>query len=277
MKNQPNIYVSLFLLLIIISCSTRKNAFLNRSFHSVTTKYNILYNGQLAFDQGIKELYSTYNEDYWKRLPIERLEVSELAIPGVEATVGNSNASFEKAEEKAVKAVQKHSMNISGKERNQQTDDAFLLLGKARYYSQRFVPALESFNYVVKNYPKADLIQETRVWLAKSYLRLQNDDLALSTLKGMLKTKELLDKDILEKVHTALAMVYTVMDSTPQVIHHLKESTLTKYDKEQTARNTYILGQIYRERNQIDSSSLAFRKVADMKKVPYSYIYSCRN
>ena len=120
---------------------------------------------------------------------IERLEISELAIPGVETTVGNSNASFEKAEEKAVKAVQKHSMNISGKERNHQTDDAFLLLGKARYYSQRFVPALESFNYVVKNYPKADLVQETRVWLAKSYLRLQNDDFGFVDFKRHVKDK----------------------------------------------------------------------------------------
>lgn len=272
MKNQLNIYASLFLLLIIISCSTRKNAFLNRSFHSVTTKYNILYNGELAFDQGIAELYSNYNDDYWKRLPIERMEISELAIPGVEAPVGNSNASFEKAEEKAVKAIQKHSMNISGKERNHQTDDAFLLLGKSRYYSQRFVPALDAFNYVVMNYPKADLVHETRVWLAKAHLRLQNEELALSTLKEMLKTKELLNKEIVEKVHTAMAMTYTVMDSTPQVVHHLKQASLTKYDKEQTARNTYILGQIYRERNEIDSSNMVFQKVADMKKVPYRYI-----
>ena len=271
MKNQLNIYTSIFLLLIIISCSTRKNAFLNRSFHSVTTKYNILYNGELAYDQGIAELYSNYKDDYWKTLPIERLEVSELAIPGAEVPVGNSNASFEKAEEKSVKAIQKHSMNISGKERNHQTDDAFLLLGKSRYYSQRFVPALDAFNYVVMNYPKADLVNETRIWQAKTHLRLQNEELALFTLKEMLKTKELLEKDIIEKAHTAMAMVYTVMDSTAQVVHHLKQASLTKYNKEQTARNTFILGQIYRERNEIDSSNLAFQKVANMKKVPYLY------
>ncbi len=271
MKNQLNIYTSIFLLLIIISCSTRKNAFLNRSFHSVTTKYNILYNGELAYDQGIAELYSNYKDDYWKTLPIERLEVSELAIPGAEVPVGNSNASFEKAEEKSVKAIQKHSMNISGKERNHQTDDAFLLLGKSRYYSQRFVPALDAFNYVVMNYPKADLVNETRIWQAKTHLRLQNEELALFTLKEMLKTKELLEKDLIEKAHTAMAMVYTVMDSTAQVVHHLKQASLTKYNKEQTARNTFILGQIYRERNEIDSSNLAFQKVANMKKVPYLY------
>lgn len=271
MKKYYSIYIILFALLLIVGCSTRKDAFLNRSFHQVTTKYNILYNGQVAFDKGIEELFYNYKDNYRERLLIERLKVSELAIPGVEGSSGNSNASFEKAEEKAVKAVQKHSMNISGKERNSQIDDAFLLLGKSRYYSQRFVPAVESFNYVIKNYPKADLISETKIWQAKSYLRLQNEELALESLKKMLKTKELLDDEIVEKAHTAIAMVYTVMDSTDQVHYHLKQSVLTNFDKEQTARNTFILGQIYRERNEIDSSNIAFQKVINMKKVPYRY------
>ncbi|OIQ36511.1 MAG: hypothetical protein BM563_10660 [Bacteroidetes bacterium MedPE-SWsnd-G1] len=265
-------YLSIFTILFVVSCSTRKDAFLNRSFHSVTAKYNILYNGQVAFDQGIQELYATYKDDYWKRLPIERLEVSELAIPGVEISGGNSSAAFEKSEEKAVKAVQKHSMNISGKEKNKQIDDAFLLLGKSRYYSQRFVPALEAFNYIVLNYPNADLINETKIWQAKSYLRLQNEELALITLQRILQREALVDdKKIIESVHTAAAMVYTVMDSTAQVVHHLKQATLTDYDKEQTARNTFILGQIYREQNHIDSSNVAFQKVIDMKRVPYRY------
>ena len=66
---------------------------------------------------------------------------------------------FEKAEEKAVKAIQKHSMNFEGFERNRKIDDAYLLLGKARYYSQRFIPAIEAFNYVIANYPDADLMR----------------------------------------------------------------------------------------------------------------------
>lgn len=271
MKGHLNIYALITTLIIIVGCSTRKDAFLNRSFHSVTAKYNILYNGNLAYENGLQELHDNYSEDYRNRLPIERLQISELAIPGVGASSDNSNASFEKAEEKAVKAVQKHSMNISGKERNQQIDDAFLLLGKSRYYSQRFVPSLEAFNYIVLNYPKADLIQEAKIWQAKAQLRLQNEELALRILKQLLKTKELLDKETVESTYTAIAMVYEVMDSTSQVIHHLKQSLNTSYNKEQLARNGYILGQIYRERNQIDSSNIAFERVIDMKKIPYRY------
>ncbi len=271
MKKILNTYIPLFALLFAISCSTKKDAALNRGWHSLNTKFNVLYNGNLALEDGLKELNSKYKDDYWQTLPIEPLKVEELAIPGIDAKGDNSNASFEKAEEKAVKAVQKHSMSIKGKERNNQIDDAYLLLGKSRYYSQRFVPALEAFNYVLEKYPTADLIHETRIWKAKTQLRLNNEELALQQLQYLLKKEELLEDDILEKAHTAIAMVYTELDSTDLTIHHLKRATITDKDKEQKARNLFVLGQLYRERSDIDSSQMAFQQVIEMKKIPYKY------
>ena len=64
----------LVLLLIIASCSTKKDAFLNRNFHAVTTKYNVLYNGKNAFQQGINEINAQYEDDFWERLPIEPIK-----------------------------------------------------------------------------------------------------------------------------------------------------------------------------------------------------------
>lgn len=257
-------------MLFAISCSTKKDAFLNRSFHSVNTKFNILYNGEVAFQKGLKELNSKYKDDYWKRLPIEPLKVEELNLPGMQ-NKDNSNESFEKAEEKAVKAVQKHSMQIKGRERNQQIDNAYLLLGKSRYFSQRFVPALEAFNYVLNHYPNADLINDTKIWQAKTQLRLKNEEQALDMLKTLLKKEEMLDDEIREKAHTAIAMVYTEMDSLDKTIHHLKQATLTNNYREQKARNLFILGQIYREKSQLDSSQIAFQQIVEMKRIPYKY------
>ena len=271
MKKRLNTYILLFVVLFAISCSTKKDALLNRKWHALNTKFNVLYNGDIALQKGLDELNSKYKDDYWKRLPIEPLKVEELAIPGIEVNGDNSNASFEKAEEKAVKAVQKHSMNIKGKERNKQIDDAYLLLGKSRYYSQRFVPALEAFNYVLEKYPTADLIHETRIWKAKSQLRLNNEEQALRTMQYLLKKEDLIEEETLEKAHTAIAMVYTEMDSTDLVIHHLKRATITDNDKEQTARNLFVLGQLYRERGNIDSSQTVFQQVIEMKRIPYKY------
>jgi hypothetical protein len=44
-----------------------------------------------------------------------------------EVTDEKQNSDFELAETKATKAIQKHSMNIDGRERNFQIDEAYLL------------------------------------------------------------------------------------------------------------------------------------------------------
>ena len=132
----------------ISSCSTKKDTFVNRNWHALNTKYNTLYNGNIAFEEGRTELNNTYHDDYWEVLPVERLEVTDE----IKLDSEDNNPNFIIAEEKATKAIQKHSMDIKDVERNPQTDEAFLLLGKARYFDQRYIPALEAFNYIINKY-----------------------------------------------------------------------------------------------------------------------------
>ncbi len=270
MENSFKIIVGFLLALFVVNCSTKKDAFLNRNYHSVSTKYNVLYNGHEALRIGLEQLNANYEDNYWERLPIEPLKVDELAMPGMQADADSSPQEFEKAEEKAVKAVQKHSMFIAREERNKQIDDAYLLLGKSRYYSKRFVPALEAFNYVILNYPKADLINETKIWQAKTQVRLQNEEQAIRSLRILLKDKSLKSK-IKEDAHTVIAMAYLSLDSLQYVINHLNKAVKTHNNKEQSARNLFILGQLYNEKGLKDSSNIAFQKVIDFKKAPYKY------
>lgn len=270
MKNKFIIFTGFLCFLFVLSCSTKKDAFLNRSYHSVSTKYNVIYNGKEALRIGLQELNANYEDNYWERLPIEPLKVDKIAFPGMSPDNDNSPREFEKAEKKAVKAVQKHSMVIARQERNNQIDDAYLLLGKARYYSKRFVPALEAFNFVILNYPNANLINETKIWQSKTHIRLQNEEQAIENLKILLKNLSP-DSKTKEAAHTAIAMAYSKTGAIQQVINHLNKAVATDNNKEQTARNLFILGQIYREQKLIDSSNIAFQKVIDFKKAPYKY------
>lgn len=263
-------------LVAIFSCSTKKDAALNRGMHSLATKYNVLYNGNVAFDQAKQVLDDEYNDNFWELLPIEPLKIEEvdLDLPSFtkkEKSDGESTAEgFDKAEEKAIKAVQKHSMDINGIERNRQIDDAYLLLGKARYYSQRFVPALEAFNFILGTYTDGELRDVTRVWQAKTLIRLQNEELALETLKILLKN-EYLPLELVEDAHTAMAMAYTELDSTHLVIRHLDSAIIYSDDIKQKARNLFILGQLYRNQQKIDSSNMVFETLSKTKKAPLRY------
>lgn len=263
---------------ILFSCSTKKNTFINRNAHALTTKYNVLYNGQLAFDQAKSEIDDAYEDNYHELLPIEPLTIEEEKItvelpentPPGSAAPTKPATGFDKAEEKAIKAIQKHSMEINGLERNPQIDDAYLLLGKARYFSQRFVPALEAFNFILGSYNDARTKDRARIWQAKTLVRLQNEDLAIETLKNLLKNKNL-PLEFIENGHTSLALAYQALDSSQLVIKHLDSAVIFSDNIKQKARNLFIIGQLYRERQKIDSSNLYFERLIELKKAPYRY------
>lgn len=281
---KTTIQLSVFALiaLSIWGCSTKKNTFVSRNIHTLATKYNVLYNGKVAFDAEKKQLDDAYEDDFWKILPIEPLTVEEEKIslpqpPGSKLSVDKSSATtssqgFARAEEKAVKSIQKHSMDIGASEKNKQIDDAYFLLGRSRYFDKRFVPALETFKYMIKKYPRSKLFNQARIWEAKTLIRLGNEEDAIYKLDRYLTRIKDLPDAIRDDAHTALAMAYTKQDSTQQVINHLNKAlSYTKNNYNQETRNSFILGQLYRQQNKIDSSNVVFNKITDYSKSPYRY------
>ena len=275
--------------MLLDACSTKKNTFISRNYQALTTKYNVLFNGQQALEKGIVSLNENYKDDWFEILPIEsiKFEGNKVVLRNMNINVNsgfksntNSNQNteqtpFEKAEEKAVKAIQKHSMNFNGLERNRKIDDAYLLLGKARYYSQRFIPAIEAFNYVIANYPDADLIAETKIWRAKANVRNDNEERAIETMNLLLYIKDTLETDVSDRIkeqaHTAMAMAYMKTDTLQKAIKHLQLATRTLKLKDQGARNLFVLGQVYANRGDKDSAVMVFKRLVDFKQAPKKY------
>ncbi|NER13226.1 hypothetical protein GWK08_07230 [Leptobacterium flavescens] len=252
----------------ILGCSTKKDAFVNRNWHALNTKYNVLYNGSVAFEEGKKELDATYEDNYWETLPVERLKIKEQIIVPGEA----QNPNFERAEEKAAKAIQKHAMNIQGRERNPQTDEAFLLLGKARYFDQRFVPALEAFNYVLYKYPDSDKIGEAKVWREKVNIRLENEELALKNLKRLLRQEKLSDQTYADAT-AMMGQAYINLQHKDSAITQLKIASAYTRNNEERGRYYYIIGQLYNDLGYKDSANIAFNKIIDLnRKSPRVYM-----
>ena len=253
---------------ILIACSVRKDKFINRNFHGVTTKYNVLYNGYLALDKGLEDLKTTYQDNFWEILPVERMpENEEAMLPGQ-----TKNQNFERAEEKAVKAIQKHSMNIAGTEKNPQMDEAYLLLAKARYYDNRFIPSLEALNYILYKYPLSDRIYHAKVWREKVNIRLDNEDIAIKNLKRLLKDKKIEGQDLAD-ANAMLAQAYMNVQVKDTAIAALKVAKEETKSNEEKARYTFILGQLYESLEYNDSAYVAFQEVIEMnRKSPRRYV-----
>jgi hypothetical protein len=243
------------------ACSTKKDALVNRNWHALNTKYNTLYNGNLAFEEGRDGLNETYRDNYWELLPIERLEVTE----DLKLDSEDNNPKFLVAEEKATKAIQKHSMDIRDRERNPQTDEAFLLLGKARYFDQRYMPALESFNYILNKYTQSDKLNEATIWREKVNIRLQNEELALKNLKRLLRQERLSDQEYAD-ARAMMAQAYINLNVPDTAIQQLKiASAYTKKNPEK-GRYLYIIGQLFNQLGHKDSANYAFERVIDLNR-----------
>jgi tetratricopeptide (TPR) repeat protein len=275
-----------FFIVVAIACGTKKNTFVSRNYQALTTKYNVLFNGQEALLSGVEEINANYKDDWFQRLPIEPIEFEEKRADissfglgaGFDSNENDSKktlTTFDKAEEKSVKAIQKHGMNIDGLERNRQIDDAYFLLGKSRYYQQRFIPAIEAFNYVIANYPNANLIADTKIWRAKSEIRVDNEEMAIETLRLLLIVRDTLEANLPDETkengYTALAMAYLKSDSIQKAKESLLLATRTLKDKDQAARNLFILGQMYAEENKKDSAITMFTKLINFNNAPYKY------
>ena len=252
----------------LIACSTKKDTFINRNMHALSTEYNILYNGEIALQAGITELKTQYKDNFWEILPVERMQVNqETMLPG-----DKKNPNFERAETKAIKAIQKHSMYIEGGEKNPQMDEAHLLLGKARYYDQRFVPALEAFNYILYKYPNSDKIYEAKIWREKTNMRMENDALAVKNLRKLLEEIKFKDQ-IFADANATLAQAFLNIEEKDSAISKLKLAVEYTKESEERARYYFILGQLYDSQHKKDSAIAAYQSVIDMKrKSPRRYV-----
>ncbi|MCD0475667.1 gliding motility protein [Flavobacterium sp. EDS] len=262
MKNNLFKYIFLFLFIsFLIACSTKRDTFLARNSHALSTKYNILYNGQLGFDKGMKAIEANYTDNFWKLLPIERMQIDEGNSDEAKA----KNPDFQLAETKATKAIQKHSMNIGGREKNSQIDEAYLMLGQARYYDQRFLPALEAFNYILYKYPTSSNINTARIWREKTNMRLGNDELVIKNIYKLIKGVAL-KKQVYSDANALLAEAFINLEQKDSAITKLKIAEEFTKRNPQRSRYRFILGQLYQETNKRDSALYFYQSVIDMNR-----------
>ncbi|MDB9902407.1 hypothetical protein OAC93_04580, partial [Flavobacteriaceae bacterium] len=253
--------IILLSIILFFGCSTQKNKTLNKRFHSVVSTYNVLFNGNESIKEGEDSFLKSYKEDFWEILPVEPIEETNKII----TVDGLENKSFLKAEEKAAKAIQKHSMLISGVQYNPKTQEAYLMLGKARYLDQRYIPALDAFNQVYKLNVDSQEWQQSVIWKARCNIRLEQEPTAVELLKNLLKNKKI-ESETIAEANSVLSMVYLKLDKRNEALKTLKIASKNTKDKNNKARLFYIEGQLHEKEKKLDSASLAFNQIASFKR-----------
>ncbi len=246
-------------LVLFQDCSTEKDAFLNRAFHQTTTRYNGYYHAKRSYKKGLEQLKKETEENYDSLLPV--------FVYGTEESANSMLPKMNRTIEKCSKVINKHSMDIRGKQRNRWIDDSYLLMGKAHFYKREYDKAEKMFKYVSKKFENNPIRFRAIMWLARTEMERGNRDRSGSLLKLVEDKMEELEEEQKEEYHEVYADHLIRGRKYKTAAEHLEKALEMKswlWDQQRRTRLTFILAQLYKRMGKIDRSNRSFAKVTNM-------------
>lgn len=184
MKNW-HVWISAGLIVLFITaCSTERNTFLSRSYHSTTAHYNGYFNANDLLNQAISGYRSALKEDYYSVLDLRPLPTEE--------EVKSMYAPIDTAIAKCTKVIQRHAMPSMDKpsqkreEHNKWIDENWITIGVANYYRRDYTTALKNFEYTKRFFNSDKSAYVAEMWMARVYIeenRLTDAGFAIASLQ----------------------------------------------------------------------------------------------
>lgn len=251
------VFAILLTIIMLASCSTKKNRWNRRVWHNTTSHYNVWWNGNQSLKDGEKTLRETAKDDYTKTLRVFNYGTKEDALA--------QNQNMDRAIEKDAICIQKHSMRFNNKEYVRWIDDAFIDMGKANFYKQDFVPARRTFDYASTQYRNSPDRHTATLWLAKTYIETKQFEKAEALLQALLVAMDNEDEKIPRYVRTNIDLVYAdfyiAQGKDNEAVKYLRSSLITAKGKYNKTRAMFILGQIYKDQNDKPRATEQFKNV----------------
>ncbi|EHQ28115.1 type IX secretion system periplasmic lipoprotein PorW/SprE [Mucilaginibacter paludis] len=232
---------------LLAGCTLEKKSAFNRSMQNLTARYNILFNANEILKQKQEDYALGYVDAYDRLLSVYQDTTAKTATP-----------------DKQLESVIKRANTIiSEKDQSHYIGDAYLVLGKANYLEANFYNAIEFLNYVIRSYPQQkNLVQEARVWKARSLMRIDQMLLADTVLDTALLSIFPKQKNIADVYATRLQYDMDVEkyqhaeDMAKQAIHYSQ-------DAKHRLRWTFILAQLQENNHKPDEAVTNYTRVVN--------------
>ena len=261
------------LVLLLASCSTQKNTWATRSFHQTKVKYNILYNGNMAYEDGLKAIRDANTDDYSRVLYLYPVSNHQAAA--------SSTSHMDRTIEKCRKCIKLHSIKskpkrdpkkandpkyklwLQSEEFNAAMDLAWMRLGQAEFHKGDFLGAVSTFNYIINHYQNdPDMIAQCQLWIARAYAEMGWQYEA----EDMLSRVQI---DALSRKHAKLyaavkADVLLKGEHYREAIPFVKLAIPHEKRKIYRPRFAYVLGQLYEMDAKRDEAIQSYKSVVRM-------------
>ncbi|MDD2687044.1 MAG: tetratricopeptide repeat protein [Bacteroidales bacterium] len=254
-KHHKAVLIYMLIGISLLSCSTKKTAFVSTAYHGITTRYNIYFNGRESFKEAKSLLMNDVKDNYTDVLQVyvypEKVQAMTYA-PQWDRTI-----------EKCSKAITKHSILVKGIEHCKPIDDTYLLMGQAYFYRQDYYDALRIFSYIINTHNNGNVWPDAYTWKAKTNLQLNRLDDAEESLE-QIRQKVLRHKNKQFKNHweAVIADKFIRQKEYELAANHLAELEEARFlERDFKTRVLFILGQIYQKLEQPEVAEKKYNKV----------------
>ncbi|MAQ69842.1 MAG: hypothetical protein CMD23_01955 [Flavobacteriales bacterium] len=257
---------TILILLLLLGCSTQKDAALNRVYHQLNTKYNALFYAKEHLKTGVKKITELHTDNY--------KEILSINTYGSIKDAQNAQSSFDKAIEKSTIAIQQHSMDIDGKEKNKLIFQAYSIIGQAKFYKKEYLPAINTFNYIVRKSPDPEIQSEAALWSTRCQQQLNNQEAVYNNIQKLEDDYYLTKQQdaVLFEIKAERSIVESDFVSAEKYL--LKAIKLSNI-KSQKTRMYFVLGQIQLITDNYEKAINSFRQV--VKKNPkYELVFNAK-
>ena len=239
---------------------------MNKKYHRTTAKYNGYFNGNESLKTGIRKLEETHKDDFSEIIPV--FKTGDLAK---NQTI---HPYMNKAIEKGSIVIQRHSMNIRGKEYNKWIDDNYFMIGKAYFYKGEFDEAIKTFNYIKENYKRNPIKYDAALWLARCFSEKEDfvaAEMELDELQADRKFPEKLD----DQLAVILADFYLKQENYILTLDELNTACKLIKKRKKKTRFYFILAQLNQKHQNYKKASAYYQKV--IKANPeYEMVFDCK-
>lgn len=265
-----HIYLAAIIILLIVnSCSTKKNTWTRRAYHNVTCHYNVYWNGMVSLGEGEQLLNEKAQDDYNNVLRVYNYGTKEDAT--------SLNPKMDRTIKKASIGIQRHSMVFGGKEYIVWVKDSYLMMGIAHFYKQDYTSARRVFDYVAKEYESSPIHYEAILWLARTYIQTERYEKAEASL-NLLQSKSKED-DFPRKVEREMPLVYAdfyiAREDYNAAYPYLERGLELASNHEVVTRIYFILGQINQKDRDFKKASEYYAKVVK-RNPPYKMTFEAQ-
>jgi tetratricopeptide (TPR) repeat protein len=272
----------LIALLSVFACSTEKNNFFNRKYHSTTARYNGLFNANELLRLSLITYDGSHKDDFYTFLPVNPLP-NDKDVIGMYPAIDTAIA-------KCTKVIEDHSMPnavdmyYKEAEYNNWIDENWITIGKALYYRRDYEKALKNFEFVKRFFIKDPSTYIAELWIAKIYIELNKYSDAKLILDGLNEiaqeqkqkkfkdfipflnrkkgdaAKPTMKQSLQLEIYKAYSDLAMKRKDYEDAIDGLQLAISKTNSPREKARFNYILAQLYQYTNNSGSASHHFNK-----------------